>query len=521
MNIKNIPIIDIFAGPGGLGEGFSAFQRQQSFPFKIKLSIEKDKDAHQTLTLRSFYRKFHKGKVPSRYYKFIKQNKCRNIDDLLDHYPDLTSEIINEVKRAELGGKEFSEETIDSWIRQGLKDNDRWVLIGGPPCQAYSTAGRSKNRSLKGYKAEKDNRNFLYLEYLRIIANHWPAVFVMENVRGILSSKVKKKSLFPKILEDLTSPANVFNGDAPDRKHTYRIFSLVTPCSNKDLFNRPEFKPSEFIIRSEDYGIPQARHRVILLGIRDDLGDVIPQILKKKKEVSAAKVLDDLPVLRSGISRGQDSYMEWFKTISSIKDEKWVQELENMRLRDEILDSLKRLEIPKYQRGKEFIPAASDCRYRKRWFHDRKLKGVCNSVSKEHMREDLKRYFFASTFASVTGKSPLISDFPEELVPQHKNIMNSKGPIAFPDRFRVQVRNRPSTTVMSHLSKDGHYYIHYDPLQCRSLTVREAARLQTFPDNYCFMGNRTQQYTQVGNAVPPLLAVQIADIVYDLLRRAD
>ncbi len=458
--------------------------------------------------------------MPGRYYKFIKQNKGRNIDDLLEHYADIASEIRNEVKQAELGGNEFSEETIDSWIKQSLNGHDRWVLIGGPPCQAYSTAGRSKNRSLKGYKAEKDNRNFLYLEYLRIIANHWPAVFVMENVRGILSSKVKKKSIFPKILEDLTSPANVFNGDAPNRKHTYRIFSLVTPCSNKNLFNNPNFRPSDFIIKSEDYGIPQARHRVILLGIRDDLGDVIPKTLKKKKKVSAAEVLDDLPVLRSGISKGQDSYMEWFRVISSIKDEKWVQELENDQLQDEILNSLKRLKIPKYEQGSEFVPSGSDCSYHKSWFNDRKLKGVCNSVTKQHMRADLKRYFFASTFASVIGRSPLITDFPEELIPQHKNIKNSKGPIFFPDRFRVQVRNKPSTTVMSHLSKDGHYYIHYDPLQCRSLTVREAARLQTFPDNYCFMGNRTQQYTQVGNAVPPLLALQIADIVYDLLRRA-
>jgi len=127
------------------------------------------------------------------------------------------------------------------------------------------------------------------------------------------------------------------------------------------------------------------------------------------------------------------------------------------------------------------------------------------------MRSDLHRYIFAASFAKIRGCSPKISQFPEQLLPAHENVSSASVP--FNDRFRVQIADAPSTTVVAHIAKDGHYYIHPDPSQCRSLTVREAARLQTFPDNYFFEGNRTQQYTQVGNAVPPLLARKIAAIV--------
>ena len=138
------------------------------------------------------------------------------------------------------------------------------------------------------------------------------------------------------------------------------------------------------------------------------------------------------------------------------------------------------------------------------------LKGVCNHESRSHIRQDLFRYLFVSCFAKVNGRSPKLSDFPNSLLPKHLNAKGGK----FADRFRVQLYGQPSKTVTSHISKDGHYFIHPDSAQCRSLTVREAARIQTFPDNYFFCGPRTEQFHQVGNAVPPLLAKQIAKIVF-------
>jgi DNA (cytosine-5)-methyltransferase 1 len=186
---------------------------------------------------------------------------------------------------------------------------------------------------------------------------------------------------------------------------------------------------------------------------------------------------------------------------------------------EKMLEVVDNLNLPEEDKGRLFINCKATVQYNTDWYLDEKLNGVCNHESRSHIKSDLYRYLFVSSFASVKGRSPKLSDFPASLLPQHKNVAKGIEENKFADRFRAQRYGVPSKTITSHISKDGHYFIHPDPSQCRSLTVREAARIQTFPDNYFFCGPRTQQFHQVGNAVPPFLARQIAEIVKDVLKQ--
>jgi DNA (cytosine-5)-methyltransferase 1 len=302
-------------------------------------------------------------------------------------------------------------------------------------------------------------------------------------------------------------------GSTKQKALAYRLFPIAK-WGPGNLFN--ETDPEDFIVRSEEYGIPQARHRIIILGIRSDVYRSEPKLLQKAARVPIEDVLADLPRLRSGLSKESDTGTEWRAAVQSVYDAGWLKTL-NPILQKAIIDTTKDID-PSLSRGASFMTAKVKPQAHKNWYVDKALNGVCNHETRSHIREDLHRYFFASVYAQVTGRSPFLRDFPKELLPDHENVSEAIQSPKFSDRFRVQVCGKPSTTVVSHISKDGHYYIHYDPSQCRSLTVREAARLQTFPDNYYFEGNRTQQYHQVGNAVPPKLALQIADIVCEVLK---
>jgi len=508
----SIPVIDLFAGPGGLGEGFSSIGGPEKGvrKFQLRVSIEKDPVAHATLSLRALFRTFPKGEAPDAYYQYIRGEITR--DELFKH-PDIPAEAVEaskEAKLAELG--KISPDEVDNWIREALSGADEWILIGGPPCQAYSVAGRARRTRESQEKFESDEKHFLYKEYLRIIREFKPTIFVMENVKGILSSKHSGSNIFQQIFGDLSNPGDDLS---------YNIRSLVVP---KDV-EKPD--PHDFVIQAERHGLPQARHRVILLGVRSDVASDCPAISQRphklvmepsKTVFTVGQALSGLPPIRSKISRGGDSLEAWLSALEEASS-MLFQSYETGR--GDLIDAMKSA-AENAQRlktsGSGFIPweVVPEMNTKQReWFLDPRLKGVLQHEARSHMRSDLHRYIFAASYAKLNGTSPKIHQFPAQLLPAHENVSSDSVP--FSDRFRVQMEDGPSTTVVAHIAKDGHYYIHPDPSQCRSLTVREAARLQTFPDNYFFEGNRTQQYTQIGNAVPPLLARKIAAVVAEII----
>lgn len=514
---KPISVIDLFAGPGGLGEGFAALTDEKGNSiFKIVLSIEKDKYAHQTLELRSFFRQFEKENVPEEYYKYLRREIKR--EELFKSFPEAALNAKKEALKAELGVTPADE--IDKKISEALKGANNWVLIGGPPCQAYSIIGRARQGWKNGLD-ENDPRVFLYREYYRILAVHNPSVFVLENVKGLISSKINDQLLFEEILDDLENPAESFKKLKGKRKTVskcpgYFLFSLVKKYNSYKSNGRPRFGFEDFIIKAENYGIPQKRHRVIILGIRKDIFTEPPEILNKREMVFVDKVLrTGLPKVRSGLSKELDSKENWRRIFKDFDTSGFTDEI-NYQVREFIISLAKNIIVPSKDRGNEFIRYQPDIDYKEEydWFVDKRLNGVCNHSTRSHVREDLYRYLFAASYAKIEKKSPKLSDFPKALLPRHKSANDNK----FMDRFRVQLWGEPARTITSHIAKDGHYYIHPDPAQCRSLTVREAARIQTFPDNYCFCGPRTSQYIQVGNAVPPLLAKQIAYVVSGLFK---
>lgn len=531
-----IPVIDLFAGPGGLGEGFS---RERSVRFKVAVSIEKDGMAYETLRLRAAHRELGRAAGTS-------ARTWAQWDEILEHTPWNTVfeelsrcgnalieqacvEANGEALNLELGPHNRNEacgeirKRLAPFMTAGNLPRNA-VLIGGPPCQAYSIVGRSRNRGTPGYRAEEDHRHFLYMEYLHVIATFEPAVFVMENVKGILTSTVKNSHIFETILRDLKRPGSATNTGST-------VEYVLCALNDTETAISEERRPDEFIVRAEDHGVPQARHRVIILGVRKDVYEASGGLrkLRRARAPTVLQVIGDLPMLRPELSyRGKG--LTWLQSFEDPLFAKTVTELNRRgdgsgpRIAARMLKTIERL------RRRATDPGSGGDRTRLSfsrrvdperlagWFQDRPGSLITNHESRSHMPSDLVRYMFVSAFGEVQKSSPGLVDFPKCLLPEHKNVNPEKlSESPFKDRFRVQVGDLHAMTITSHIAKDGHAFVHPEAIQCRSLTVREAARLQTFPDSYVFLGNRTSQYTQVGNAVPPYLARQIAALVASAL----
>lgn len=482
-----IPVIDLFAGPGGLNEGFSSVSGDDSGTpiFETKASFEMDALACETLRVRATYRRLKRNGNLEPYYEFVRSGDLGTFIDrqeVREHWQAAEAEVFQH----ELGPD--NRDVSDAVIGGLVSPKGPWVLIGGPPCQAYSLAGRSRRAHDETWAT--DHKHVLYREYLHIIQKFQPVAFVMENVKGMLSSKYDGGRIFTAIMDDLQ---NAGPG--------YEIRSLVTGVEP------PPGATKDFVVRSEAYGVPQTRHRVLLFGVRRDAAHLPSKPLDPYPgdQVTVRDTIGELPWIRSRVTPvREDSFDAW--------------QVERRRARRFVKEPQVVTET-QLAPGRRFLPGRSHVTKSglpgklRDWIVDGQMPGLLDHVEKAHRCDDLWRYYFYAHGAKG-GAAVSLKHLPEELLPDHKNVRQvADGAFPFNDRFRVQRWEHPSGTVVSHIGKDGHYFIHPEPEQMRSLTVREAARLQTFPDNYWFAGTPSRQYHQVGNAVPPYLAKQIGEVV--------
>lgn len=390
---KKYTFIDLFAGCGGLSEGF---YRQG---FEAIAHVEIDPTACNTLRERMRYYGYH----------------------------NIGKEVIE---------GDITSDNIIERIEDAVNGRNVDIIIGGPPCQAYSTAGRVRDKE----GMENDSRNFLFESYVKILDYYKPKLFVFENVTGLLSAKVKGKPIFPIILNALSRYYNISND------------------LNKIVFN------------TADYGVPQIRKRIILMGVRKDINNIeiselydsivkthydpeMPEIERRglKRFVDVREAIGDLP----SVLPGQDASTQEF----------------DYPCNNAFLKSI----------GKPGIYPLMDHICRKH-----------NDVDRERFRVMIKNHW---TFGEMRRARP-------DLEHEHARV--------FDNSYVVQWWDLPSKTILAHIHKDGFQFIHPDYAQARTFTVREAARIQSFPDDFVFCGSRGDKYKQIGNAVPCLFAEAIA-----------
>lgn len=404
--------IDLFAGAGGLSEGF------RSRGFTPIAHVEMMPEACMTLKTRECY--YHlKGSDQLKLYRSY-LNGSTTQEELYGSVPEKKlNSVINISMNQKNMGKIFQliDRRINQKNGQGID-----VLVGGPPCQAYSLVGRARSKT----KMVGDPRNYLYKLYAEVLKKYMPKVFVFENVPGLLSANNSKYFM-----------------------------------DMKNEFKKVGYELDYKTLNAADFGVLQNRKRIILIGWRSDLNLSYPDVKEIDNKYLVSDLFQDLPALKPGEENNQyvSSPSQYLKDFQ-------------IRTKDDILT----------------------------WHETR-----------YHNKRDREIYRYAIRAWNESSTRIKYTDLPESLC-THENRTS------FLDRFKVVSSDLPNShTVVAHIAKDGHYYIHPDIKQARSISVREAARIQSFQDNYFFEGSRTSVFTQIGNAVPPLMSKAIAASIQKML----
>jgi len=402
--------IDLFAGAGGLSEGFI------KAGFKPVAHVEYDVAACNTLKTRMAYHYLSEKGNESVYFSYLKGEIGRDV--LYSSVPD---NVLNSVINAKIGDEN---NRIFSSIDKLLNGQTVDIIIGGPPCQAYSVVGRAPLKH-----KENDERTTLYVQYGQFLKKYKPKVFVFENVPGILSA----------------AGGQYFK-------------------SLQDLYKGMGYEVKAETHNSHEFGVAQKRERVIIIGWKKELNFKYPDLEKEGKKYFRDDIFSDLPKIKPGESKRVNKYSR--ETNNYLSDYK-------------------------IRNGVDF---------------------VTQHVTRPHNEKDLNIYKMAIKKLE-SGERLKNDQIPDEMRTQ-KNLTD------FLDRFKVV--DRLPHTMIAHIAKDGHHFIHPDIKQLRSISVREAARIQSFPDDYFFEGIKENQYRsaafrQIGNAVPPLMAEKIAGRIREML----
>ncbi|TWH59336.1 DNA (cytosine-5)-methyltransferase 1 [Desulfitobacterium sp. LBE] len=413
MNDRNLTFIDLFAGAGGLSEGFVS-----NGGFIPVAHVEMNPHASMTLKTRTCYYYLRENNRLDEYRSYQRGETTR--DELFERMPNgMLDTVINREISDVTTGEIFA--SIDE-ILENADIHNIDVIIGGPPCQAYSLIGRAKDPD----NMRNDPRNFLYRQYIRFLNRYRPRMFIFENVPGILTAN--NGATFENIIRE---------------------------------FNEAGYTVDHRILDAANFGVLQHRKRVIIIGWQADLEITYPEFRITEVQATVNDILSDL----IGLERATENNVYIAEPTDYLRGS-------GIRTDDDILTH-------------------HTCRF--------------------HNPRDIEIYRRVITAWNEEHRRLRYTDLPEELC-THKNRN------AFLDRYKVVADDiQCSHTMVAHISKDGHYFIHPDVTQCRSLSVREAARVQSFPDNYYFEGPRAAKFVQIGNAVPPLMAKGLARGIRNIL----